>query len=94
MDEKAVAQFQYVLHQDFLTIVPDGTQEEVQKAMQAFNNPKDAPILASAKQTPNVLFILSLDDGFFKSDVLAYVKPIEILKPGAFVQRFHLQLEK
>src|SRR5437879_5823207 len=79
MDEKAVERFQYVLNQDFLTIVADGTQEEVEKAIQTFNNPKDAPILASAKQTPNVKFILSLDDGFFKTDVLAYVKPIEIL---------------
>ena len=65
-----------------------GAGEELEKANNFFDNPKDAPVLVSAKLTPNIQFILSLDNGFFKPEIKKYVKPIEILKPGAFVERF------
>ena len=84
--------FGYILSRTFLTIVEDGAGEELEKANNFFDNPKDAPVLVSAKLTPNIQFILSLDNGFFKPEIKKYVKPIEILKPGAFLERFRSEL--
>lgn len=91
-DENAIGiqRFGYILHRRFLTILEDGTGEELKKANKLLNNPKDAVILVSAKQSPNIQYILSLDSDFFKQKVKEYVKPIEILKPGKFLERFKL----
>jgi predicted nucleic acid-binding protein len=93
MGEDAGKVIEYVFNQGFLTIVPDSTEEELRKVNQAFNNPKDAPIIASAKQIPKVTFLLSLDNGFFKPQVIAYVKPLEVIKPGDFINRFREELK-
>ena len=66
--------------------------EELEKANKAFDNPKDAPIITSAKQIKSIAFILSLDNGFFKPEVQKFVKPVKILKPGEFVNRFREEL--
>jgi len=94
MGDKAVKSIQYVFQHKFLTIAADCSYEELKNAKQAFTNPKDAPIIASAKQIQQISHILSLDNGFFKPDVLEYAKPIKILKPGEFVNKFRSKLEK
>lgn len=94
MGEEAVIAIEYVFTQGFLTVVPNCTEEELEKATQAFDNPKDAPIIAAAKQTSTVTFLISLDNGFFKPDVVEYLKPIKVLKPGEFINRFRNELEK
>lgn len=94
-DENAVGiqRFGYVLNRRFLTIVEDGSGEALKKANSVIDNPKDTPILVSAKQTPNIQIFLSLDNGLFKPAVKSYLKPIEILKPGEFIDRFRSELE-
>src|SRR5260370_1509739 len=47
MGEDAVRNIEYVFHQDFLTVVPDSTKEDLEKAYKAFNNLKHTPIIAS-----------------------------------------------
>ncbi len=94
MGEEAIKALAYVFSQGFLTVVPDCTKEELENAHKAFNNQKDAPIIAAAKHTPHITHIISLDNGFFKPEVIKYVKPKEIVKPGEFIQRFRKQLEK
>ena len=91
-DTVGTQRFGYILSRRFLTIVEDGVGEELEKANSFFDNPKDAPVLVSAKQIPSIQFILSLDSGFFKPGIKKYVKPIEILKPGEFVERFRSKL--
>jgi predicted nucleic acid-binding protein len=93
MGEDAGKVIEYVFNQGFLTIVPDCTEEELGKANKAFHNPKDAPIIASAKQIPLASFLLSLDNGFFKPEVTEYLKPIEVIKPGDFINRFREELK-
>ena len=93
MATEAGKAIEYVFNQGFLTIVPDPTEEELRKANQAFHNPKDAPIVASAKQIPLASFLLSLDNGFFKPEVTEYLKPIEVIKPGDFINRFRERLK-
>ena len=93
MGEDAGRAIEYVFNQGFLTIVPDCSEEELQKANQAFHNPKDASIIASAKQIPQASFLLSLDNGFFKPEVTEYLKPIEVIKPGDFINRFREELK-
>lgn len=85
--------FGYVLNRRFITIVDDGHGAELEKANSSFNNSKDAPILVSAKLIPNMQYILSLDSGFFKPEIKKYVKPIEILKPKEFIERFRSELK-
>ena len=120
-----IQRFGFILNRSFLTIVQDGTGAELEKANSLFDNPKVTPVLVSAKLTPNIQFILSLDDGFFKpemnysaaklteypsesssvnhsslqqaarysgSRIKKYVKPIEILRPGKFIERFRSEL--
>ena len=70
-----------------------GTGNEKCQANQVFYNPKDAPIIASAKQIPHATFLLSLDNGFFKPKVTEYLKPIEVIKPGDFINRFREELK-
>lgn len=94
MGAKAVEALSYIFTKDFLRIVPDGWGKELEDARTSFNNEKDAPIIAAAKQIPRLSYILSLDNGFFKPDVISYAKPIEILKPGTFIQQFRKELEK
>jgi predicted nucleic acid-binding protein len=93
MGEDAGKAIEYVFNQGFLTVVPDPTEEELRKANQVFHNPKDAPIIASAKQIPQATFLLSLDNGFFKPKVTEYLKPIEVIKPGDFINRFREELK-
>jgi predicted nucleic acid-binding protein len=93
MGEDAGKVIEYVFNQGFLTIVSDCTEEELGKANKAFHNPKDAPIIASAKQIPLASFLLSLDNGFFKPEVTEYLKPIEVIKPGDFINRFREELK-
>jgi hypothetical protein len=93
MREDAGKATEYVFNQGFLTVVPDPTEEELRKANQVFHNPKDALIIASAKQIPQATFLLSLDNGFFKPKVTEYLKPTEILKPGDFINRFRDELQ-
>ena len=93
MGEDAGRAIEYIFNQGFLTIVPDCSEEELQKANQAFQNPKDAPIIASAKQIPQASLLLSLDNGFFKPEVIEYLNPIEVIKPGDFINRFHEELQ-
>jgi predicted nucleic acid-binding protein len=93
MGEDAGKAIEYIFSQGILTIVPDCTEEELKKANQAFNNPKDAPIIASAKEIPEATFLLSLDNGFFKPQVIEYVKPIEVIKPRDFINRFREELK-
>ena len=64
MKKEAVKAVEYIFNQGFLTIAPDCTEEELKTATQAFHNPKDAPIIASAKQIAKVTFLLSLDKDF------------------------------
>lgn len=87
-----IQRFGYILSRMFLTIVEDGRGEELAKANSFFYNPKDAPVIVSAKQTPHIQYILSLDHGFFKPEIKKYVKPIEILKPKEFLERFRSEL--
>lgn len=89
-----IQKFGYVLSRRILTVVEDGVGEDLEEANRSFNNPKDASVIVAAKQTPDIRFILSLDNGFFKSDVKSYVKPIEIIKPGKFIEHFREELEK
>ena len=93
MGEDAGRAIEYIFNQGFLTIVPDCSEEELQKANQAFQNPKDAPIIASAKQIPQASLLLSLDNGFFKPEVIEYLNPIEVIKPGDFINRFREELQ-
>jgi predicted nucleic acid-binding protein len=93
MGEATGKAIEYIFNQGFLTIVPDCTEQELKTANQAFHNPKDAPIIASAKQMPEVTFLLSLDNGFFKPHFIAYVKPIAVIKPGDFINRFRDELK-
>lgn len=93
MGEEAIMKCNYVLGQNFLIIVQDPSEEELEKANNAFENPKDTPILAAAKQISHLQYILSLDNGFFKPEVLAYIQPLEVLKPGEFLKRFRSELE-
>lgn len=92
MGKDAVHALEFVFKQGFLTIVPESTKEELEKARRAFDNPKDAPIIAAAKQAPYIEYILTLDNGFFKQNVLAYARPLEILKPRDFIHRFRSKL--
>lgn len=94
MGEEAVKALAYVFRQGFLTVIPDSTGEELEQAQKAFDNKKDAPIIAAAKHNPDIAYIISLDNGFFKKNVIDYVKPKEIVKPGDFIQRFRSKLEK
>lgn len=89
-DENAVGiqRFGYILSRRFLTIVEDGLGKELEKANSLLNNPKDTPILVSAKVTANIQFILSLDSGLFRPEVKSYLQPIGVLKPGEFIKRF------
>lgn len=66
--------------------------EEVQ-AQETTHNSKDSSIFASAKEMLKIQVMLSLDNGFFKDEVKEYLNPIEILKPGEFIQRFRSYLE-
>jgi len=93
MGEDARRAIEYIFNQGFLTIVTDCSEEELQKANQAFQNPKDAPIIASAKQIPQASLLLSLDNGFFKPEVIEYLNPIEVIKPGDFINRFREELQ-
>ena len=93
MGEDATKAIDYVFNQGFLTVVPDPTDDELSKAKQAFHNSKDAPIIASAKQIPQATFLLSLDNGFFKPKVTEYLKPIEVIKPGDFINTFREELK-
>jgi predicted nucleic acid-binding protein len=93
MTKEAVKAIEYTFNQGFLTIAPDCSEEELKTANQPFNNPKDAPIIAAAKQIPEVPFLLSLDNGFFKPQVIEYVKPLEVIKPGDFINRFRDELK-
>lgn len=94
-DQNTIGEMRFteVLSHGFLTITDDASQEETKNANEAFHNLKDAPIIASAKQIARVRYILSLDNGFFRPDITAYVRPAEIIKPGVFVQRFRSELE-
>jgi len=93
-NEVGKQRFAALLKLGVLKIVEEASQEQIKKAHNAFNNIKDEPIIAAAKQATNLQFILSLDNGFFKDAVRDYVKPLEILKPGEFVNRFREELEK
>ena len=93
MGEDARRAIEYIFNQGFLTIVTDCSEEELQKANQAFQNPKDAPIIASAKQIPQASLLLSLDNGFFKPEVIEYLNPIEVIKPGDFINKFREELQ-
>lgn len=93
-DELGKLRFTAVLKQKFLKIIEDPSQEALEEAHRSFDNEKDAPIIAAAKQIPHLSYILSLDNGFFKPEVISYVKPIEIVKPGEFIQRYRKELKK
>lgn len=94
MGTEAEHALEYVFSQDFLTVIEDGTGEELEKAHRSFDNKKDAPIIAAAKQAHYIQCVISLDKGFFKPDVQEYLKPVEALSPGEFIQKFHKILEK
>ena len=93
-NELGKSRFTAVLNQDLLTVIEDPTPEEIETADKAINNRKDAPIIAAAKKIAKIKYILSFDEGFFTQKVQAFVKSIEILKPGAFVSRFRKELDR
>jgi predicted nucleic acid-binding protein len=93
MGYEAAKRLNYVFDQGFLTIIPDGTGEAMTQAQKAFNNKKDAPIIAAAKNNPQITFLISLDHGFFKPEVVAFVNPKKIVTPGEFINRFRSELE-
>ncbi len=82
-----------ILKQNFLVIVEDAQKKEEQNAYEVTKNKKDAIIFATAKSIIHIAFLLSFDNGFFKQEVKAFLKPIEVLKPGEFVNRFREKLE-
>jgi hypothetical protein len=94
MGEDAANALEYVFNQGFLSVIEDGKGGELERAHKAFDNKKDVPIIASAKQVPAIQFVISLDKGFFKSNVQEYLSPIEVLRPGDFINRFREELGK
>jgi predicted nucleic acid-binding protein len=93
MDKSAVERFEYILQQRFLQIEPDAEGEKIENAAKAIHK-KDAPILAAALQITKAKYILSLDADFFEEKVKEFANPVEILKPGEFINRFRSSLEK
>jgi predicted nucleic acid-binding protein len=93
MGELAVERFESILQQDFLHIESDAGVKQIEEAA-AIIHKKDAPILAAALKIKTVTHILSLDADFFEEKVKRFVKPVEILKPGDFINRFRSDLEK
>lgn len=91
--EVGARRFEEVLRRNILTVIEDASEEELAKAQRALHNPKDEPIIAAAKQTTQITYILSHDNGFFKNEVIAFVKPQIILKPGEFINRFQFALK-
>lgn len=94
MGAEAVKAINYIFDQRFLIVIPDGEGEALKQAEAAFDNKKDAPIIAGAKINPLVTYVISLDHGFFKPEVIAYVNPKEVLRPGDFINRYRSKLEK
>lgn len=94
MGKNAANALEYIFNQGFLSVIEDGSGRELERAHNAFDNKKDAPIIAAAKQVPVIQFVISLDKGFFKSNVQEYLNTIEVLRPGDFINRFREELEK
>lgn len=70
-----------------LELVASATTEEVAESERHIH-PKDAPILAAAKQR-RVQFLVTLDrKHFLQPKVKIFAKPIEILTPGDFVKKY------
>jgi predicted nucleic acid-binding protein len=92
-NEVGEKRFHTLLARNVLTITDDASGEENARADKAINNSKDAPIIDAAKQISHITHILTLDNGFFEEEVLEYIKPLEILKPGDFVNQYRSHLE-
>ncbi len=92
-NEQETLRFEAILSKNILTIVDDATEEEIKKAHDAFSNFKDEPIIAAAKRATRIQFVISFDKGFFKKGVIEYLKPIEVLKPGDFINKFRKELK-
>lgn len=89
---KGLNHFEYILQENFLSIVPNPTAEQIDDCVKVINE-KDAVILAAALNNSKISYLLTLDKkDFLKEKVVSFSAPLKITTPGEFVKKFRLSI--